>query len=503
MAAATPIAGAQAGKLNYILERSPVSKINRIEGIAKGEKTHFKKDEDYRQFINSVEWLEKGVLPDENTVFAINYEYAQPTGITDLSPGSVVRTIVESIAREMEFMYEQLDLAYLSGFIDSARGDALDMTVALLGVDRKPAQPSSGKVLFGRRTEPQRITITNEGHVYDGANVILLNKENIIEIVKALGTVNGKASYKFKGDDFTLSGNGLQWLPNGIKPDEGTVFFVDYIAIQKIVIHKGSRVATHSRPGEVRVYQTVAESTLNLTPEGKWETEVPIICTTPGRWGNVLAGTISDMPQPVMGIEYVINKEDITNGNDGENDDELRERAKHALDFAAKATVSSLFSALRGVKGVNSVLIEDMNKEMPGVVRAIVDGGDKDQIQMVIDNTRAAGIRVEYSTPKRVHLDFSLTLFLERGALENQVYAQVEASIRSYISSLGISEDVLYARLVEEIHKIKEIWDIRNVEITACRAGEEDIICEGENVAIKINERATPRKVNIVFGKRE
>jgi hypothetical protein len=86
----------------------------------------------------------------------------------------------------------------------------------------------------------------------------------------------------------------------------------------------------------------------------------------------LFAGTITVMPQPVAGVEYVINKADITNGVEVEEDSELRERARHALEFAGKATYSSLESAIRSIEGVGSLLIEDMPDEVPGIVGSLM-----------------------------------------------------------------------------------------------------------------------------------
>ena len=492
-----------AGSKIFTFSKIPVTQINFVEGLLKKTKHTFQKEVDYRQSTNSLEWLDGGQLPDEDTIFTVNYEFAQPVGITDLSPGSVVRTLVESVAREMEYLYEQLNLAYLAGYIDSATGDSLNMTVALLGINRKPAQQSSGRVIFGRANEPQRITVTKEAHLYDGSNTSPLNKENIVQILGISGTALGRA-FTFGEADFTLAGREIRWSPEGTKPDHRTVFYVDYLAFQKIIVPKGVKVSTHStKPEEVRTYITVEESSLRPSIGGRWEADVPIICTMPGKWGNVLAGTTNIMPQPVMGVEYVINKSNITNGTEEENDMELRQRAKHALDFAAKATEASLYSALRGIKGVNSILINDMPESIPGIVEAIVDGGDPEEIIKVIDDTRAAGIKVEFSRPKPVYIDVSMTLYLEKDADQAEASAQVEKGIRNYLTSLNISDDVLFSRVVEEIHHVKEVWDVRDIVITANKEEAEEVISEGKNIKIDINERAAPRNFGILFGRRE
>jgi uncharacterized phage protein gp47/JayE len=270
------------------------------------------------------------------------------------------------------------------------------------------------------------------------------------------------------------------------------------------MIPKGTSVATFSlKPEETRLFTTTEETSLALIREGKWEAEVPVICTVPGRSGNVLAGTVVVMPQPVSGVEFIINKGDITNGVEAEEDYELRERAKHALEFAGKATYSSLESAIKSVEGVRSLLIEDMPDNVPGLVKVIVDGGSMDKIMRIIDDTRAAGIKVEVFRPKIVYINASLTLILEKDALPTVAATETEKRIRSYISTLGIGDDVLYSRLVESIVTLEGVWDVQDVRMTAHREDGSIVESEVENIEISIEERAEPRTINVSFETRE
>jgi len=218
-----------------------------------------------------------------------------------------------------------------------------------------------------------------------------------------------------------------------------------------------------------------------------------------GRWGNVLAGTVTVMPKPVPGVEYVINKGDITNGVEAETDSELRERAKHALEFAGKATVSSLESAIRAVEGVRSLLIEDMPDEVAGIVKVIVDGGDTDEIMRVIGETRAAGIKVEFSRPRIVYINVSLTITLPKEILPTTAVTEVEKLVRSYISSLRIGDDVLYSKIIDAALSVRGVLDVTEVLITAHREGVEVVESERENIMISNEERAEPRIINVLF----
>lgn len=490
-------------KALYKLSNSPITDINEVTGISKGDKKIFMKDVDYRLSADSVEWLSKGERPDEKTSFTVRYTFTRPSGISDVNPGSVVRTTVEAISREIEYLYTQMDNAYLSGFLDTATGEALDLVVSLLGIRRKPPLPSSGYVTFGRSTEPETLPVTGEVHLYDGSPEYALKKPLAKQIEKIEGTVKGSPVEFEGGVDYSLVRNNVRWLPEGKKPDAKTVFRVDYVSYQEIVVPKATNVATFApRPEKTRTFTTTDETSLKLTSEGKWEAEVPVVCTVAGLSGNVLAGTITVMPRPVAGVEYVINKGDITNGVEAEGDSELRERARHALEFAGKATVSSLESAIRAVEGVRSLLIEDKPEEVAGIVKVIVDGGDIGAVERAIEETRAAGIKVEFSRPRIVYIDVSLTLTLPKEISPATAVTEAERLVRSYISSLGIGEDVLYSKIIEAALMVRGALDVTDILVTVYR--EEEIFeTEMENITVSSEERAEPRTINVLYETKE
>jgi uncharacterized phage protein gp47/JayE len=144
----------------YRLSYPKVQQIISINGTLNGDQHHlFEKDEKlgYRLDGNMLEWLEEGQHPDDNTPFFVTYRLREPVqGIADRNPGSIIRTITEAIALEMDFLYAQMNQVYNSAFIDTATGKSLDLVVALLGIIRMPAVPAKGEVIFEGK---EKITI--------------------------------------------------------------------------------------------------------------------------------------------------------------------------------------------------------------------------------------------------------------------------------------------------------------------------------------------------------
>jgi uncharacterized phage protein gp47/JayE len=492
------------GKKIYKLTNMPVAEIYSVEGSFDGSTKLFVKNIDYRLKEDCVEWIDTKNQPDDNSRFVVNYLFAKTSGITDVNAGSVIRTIVEAVSREIEYLYFQMEQAYLSGFLDTATDKSLDLVVSILGIKRKPAQPASGYVTFGRNAEPEVVSVTGEVHLYDGSIDYALSRQLIKGIVKVEGTSQGKPIVFKKGEDYALAELNIRWLPDGNKPDKKTVFRIDYEAYREIEIPKATSVSTLSTiPSETISFTTVEKSALEEVAPNKWEADVPIICAFPGVYGNVLAGSVVVMPQPIPGVEYAINKGDVTNGVEAEEDNELRERAKHALEFAGKATYSSLETAIKSVDGVKSILIEDMPENVPGMVKVIVDGGDIDKIMHVIDDTRAAGIKVEVFRPEIVYVNTSLTLVLEKEIDPASAATEAEKRIRSYISALGIGSDVLYSRLLELAISISGVFDVADFIMTAHRTDGSTLESRTENIEIENSERAEPRTVSISFVTRE
>lgn len=113
--------------------------------------------------------------PVPGTDVVVNYypRTVDATPIDDVGVGSVARTLVEAVAREVSVAYTQLNLGYESGFLESATGGSLDRVVALLGYRRYVAGRPVGTVRFSRRTgSPGEVTIPAGTPVADAKDTV-------------------------------------------------------------------------------------------------------------------------------------------------------------------------------------------------------------------------------------------------------------------------------------------------------------------------------------------
>lgn len=140
-------------------------------GVRNGEAHRFRNGADVELSPDgtAVLWRSGGDRPDAGTLVHVNYlRRDDPATLTDLEVGSVGRTLVEAVGLEMARLYAQLEAVYDAGFLGSASGGALDKVVALLGIERIPADRPTARIDFERATgSPGAITIPAGTRVID------------------------------------------------------------------------------------------------------------------------------------------------------------------------------------------------------------------------------------------------------------------------------------------------------------------------------------------------
>ena len=134
---------------------------------------------------DAIRFRDGGRRPIANSDLTVNYYPVQtpPVPLNDLNVGSVVRSLLETVAVEMAVMYQHLAFIYDSAYIDTAQGSSLDKVVALVGVKRWAADIPSSSCAFSAKRERQVVSLfrptlpitDDSGHRY------LTNEELILE----------------------------------------------------------------------------------------------------------------------------------------------------------------------------------------------------------------------------------------------------------------------------------------------------------------------------------
>jgi uncharacterized phage protein gp47/JayE len=373
----------------YELPRE-ATEITSVTGLRGKVFTVFQPGADYQFANNRLLWPDPAHRPDDGSGVDVEFTWRdRPAGLTDFNPGSVIGTLIRAVAREFKVLYEQMDQAYRRAFIDVATGVALDNVVALLGVERHPAIKARGQVTYLRRTATDQPVVIAAG-------------ERVADATGRTYVTLQSATIEPQQDEFHVQSGGVLstadkiaklvgiW-PRDDTPDPATTLAtVDTAAGQPF----GADERTITLAPAVR-----PSADLRVRFQAKSVT-VPVEAVQPGPDGNVNAGTVTVMPTPPVGVTGVLNEALIDGGRPAEPDDQLRERAKHALERAGNATLNALKFAVLGVDGVDGVDVLDhsVDGSIPlGEVRLRYSAaGDLDQasqaVGAVVDATRAAGI---------------------------------------------------------------------------------------------------------------
>jgi uncharacterized phage protein gp47/JayE len=505
----------------YKLESLPENKLVvgeiEVRGFLNGTSHTFSYDKDYKiRDSTSVEWniSENNPRdisrPDEHSIFEVSYVFNNSSGLTDVNTGSVLRTIVEGISKEIESLYDEMESVYKDGFIETSSGSSLDNVVSILGIKRKSPTRAYGYVTFFKNSEPDTVTNT-EILLFDGIDSYEL-KNKPIKKIKSIVGISQNNNYEFqlnKDYSLNLNDNTISWLSDGKRPDEQRELTIEYETYQKVIIPTGTVVSTSStNPKNIVSFETKQEIYMERKEEGKWEATIDILAIDPGTSGNVIAGSINVMPKPPIGVDRVINRSNTEGGSDFEYDEYLRERAKKILDEKGKATGLSLQTAIDSIEGVNSTKIIDMPDEISGIVKVIVDGGDSKEIEKTIEETKAAGIKVEFDRPMIVLLDMRVILLVKKNIFnKEQIITTAEKYIRNYLSSLKIGNSLIINQLISLLLSIEQVGDVKDLVIDAFREKQDKTInltaesskmtYNRDNILINYNERLYLRNIKI------
>ena len=116
-----------------------------------------------------------------------------------------------------------------------------------------------------------------------------------------------------------------------------------------------------------------------VIPGGVISIDLPVICTTSGAAGNVLAGTINVIAASLPGTDLVNNAGPLINGADAETDQEFRDRFQGYLASRSRATLGAIQNAIAGVRqGLNVAIQQNTGlggAPQIGAFLVIVDDG--------------------------------------------------------------------------------------------------------------------------------
>ncbi|MEK3963558.1 baseplate J/gp47 family protein [Paenibacillus sp. FSL H7-0323] len=279
----------------------------------------------------------------------------------------------------------------------------------------------------------------------------------------------------------------------------------------------GTRAATKSGV----VFETMADVTLTTGTA-----TVAIEALEPGVSGNVAAGAISVVVNPVPDITGVTNVVAVTGGREKETDAEFRSRFDLSVAGGGAASVDALRGALLRMPTVraaaiieNTGMTKDAAGRPPKSFEAYVLGGDELEISTAIFATKSGGVEAHGSISKQV-ADLGGQLHTVKFSRANEVGIKVSVSVTknaqypidgddqirsaiityiggedaagSYYNGLSMGATVVYTRLISVVSNVEGVEDmILTVGKTSGGLG-------SSNVPIQVYEVARARAADIM-----
>jgi len=450
--------------------------VTRVSGLVRGRFYPFQRGEEFRHegarlvFVGALDPASGRAVPEVNSRFTVEYTYRErPAGLTDFNPGSVIGTLVRAVARELTLIYDQMDEAYRRSFIDIAEGPALDNVVALLGVERNPAQPARGAVTFFTTKAPRdTVFIRAETRVTDeGGRAFLTAADGIIASVPADAPERAPTE-----PDLPVLAGGLVRAPERVdrviavwdradpEPTSANSYPTAPVSEEQPFGADERTVRIEPRAGG----GLPAAVRLRYVPRS---VTVPVRALEPGSAGNVGARTIVVMPTPPRGVDGVVNAEPLSGGLDPENDLQLRQRAKFALERAGNATLNALRYAVLDVDGVTAVDVLDhsVDERIPlGEVQVRYAGGDPDAVRERIEATRAAGVLVRLRTIDTVQIS-GVVYVIPEAAPPPEAAERLRTALVQALGGLAPGQPIVLRRMAALVYQTPGLAEVAELQL--------------------------------------
>lgn len=260
---------------------------------------------------------------------------------------------------------------------------------------------------------------------------------------------------------------------------------------------------------------------VNVNIPASGNVTVTATCRTPGPVA-AMANSITRIANPTRGWLSVTNPLAATIGVAGETDAQLRQRQVRSTALPSITTMDGLDGALLDVAGVSRVRvyendqdIADANGLPPHSISCIVEGGDANQIAIVISKKKDQGTSTfgtttvnltgKYGEPKAIK--FSRPVIVEvfvdieiktYPGYTSQIAEEIKAEIAKYINSLRFDDDVLLSRIYSPANLgVMSGGDSKYYDITSLKIGKSASTVASSNISIAYNEAAHSLIANI------
>lgn len=317
------------------------------------------------------------------------------------SPDTLLGALTAIFAASISDQEELLAATADNFNIDKAEGTHLDDLVALVGISRLDAAPTSGRL---EATGANLTNIPVGTEFSDGTNTFrstsatILAENQCIRAVYTLDTV-------ITGTEYSLTINNVRYSYTAVAGNTSNIILLQ---LANMINEDTSNVSSSATYNSVANSLTVSTSqtlvNLSIIPSSFLITNditgVVFIENTVNGPVEVAAGAVTTIRSSVTGLNSVTNPIPLNTGRVAETDEQLRARQAISVRMAGTATVPAIQAALLEVEGVTDAdVIENTSttsdtEGRPGKsYEVVVTGGVSTDIAQTIFNTKPAGIQ--------------------------------------------------------------------------------------------------------------
>ena len=387
---------------------------------------------------------------------AINYLYLN-TNISDFNVGSVIRTILETMAIEDANQYYQMYSILNSFFLDGASGTALDDRAAQFNVARLPATNSAGEVVF-LDTNLQRSFLINDvaagdtslfvedASIFGAAPFqVQLGESSAVEQVSisAIDAVTGELTINPGATTYSHSAaaTGVDEVDNL----KSLVCLYDVSTADRTI---SSGTTIRAEPTNITFEIECITTEVGLHQNGYFTSNpVAVRSNTVGSISNIPARRANQIigGSPYAGAS-VVNLKAIAGGRDAEVDEEFRTRIREHIASLASGTktaiLSNLFTTTDPV--TNSI-----------VTRAhLVEDFDAELVYAYIDDSSSTGIANSEERPAEDTVSVAGAIgatTIDLNSIDGFTAATISNASYVILNPLGASPFVTQYALLNEV----------------------------------------------------
>jgi uncharacterized phage protein gp47/JayE len=223
----------------------------------------------------------------------------------------------------------------------------------------------------------------------------------------------------------------------------------------------GSLVFSVTEDQSLSIWQSSASA--YVLPGGVGSADVPVICTTSGSVGNVLAGTITVIAASLPGIDQVNNANPLSNGANAEIDSAFRNRFQGYLASRSRATLIAVQNVIANVQqGLYVAVAENTapnGTTQVGSFLVIVDDGTGypssellSTVATAVDAVRPIGTTFAVMPPQVLIVNVSLTAVLTSITTASVCVPSIQNYVAIYLNSLPIGRSASVTRIAQNAY---------------------------------------------------